>query len=1852
MATLQSSFKYEGDPNTAPFETVTLGFKIPAFEFVETLINRKPFIERNEVGTHLQNLLQNLSEIKYAVTIPNETLIGSTDASIINFYKYLSQIGFANIEPDVLDNLSFDYTVSIYDEYENLFGYQSAEAVYSLATSTVKYREFAERQRGINNSPFFNEDAAKKMEIDIAEYVKQNILIINKNAFNNIIPQFISIAPDRNSYALLYIISHLTDVSGIKPVFKINTAEFKAFMKANFNIDKATLVTAIAGLIKSNFANLFDLPVVAPEVKTVDVKGTFTILAADGAPVQLDDFYFYDLSLEYTVKGAGGNIHPVSSKFDWNTVKESDLDGNAVPISFPTLIANLVNSDIVIKVKGYNGAAVWQNEFAITNEELQHLKIEVSLLKPVVLSPSNEPQVVATNKKLHGKVIELSGNCDLKDLNVLIQAKRENDTIWRVVSTSNTDGSGNFSMPYPFGNYVAAQALVSLTPNSPADIVINSDEEHTLLNETINDDFLYLLLKDAVCTPAEKEDDCDCHKSNTVGRLPDQEELINSDDYMQDIGGSCVNLSTPNRTISEYSLQAAVRLTDPDVTNYILTKDQNGNFSLKGGLTTIERKPVGISNPIYWQDAPDGHNNLSLYQAVSVATGHILHYRVVTKADGYSMGELLYSLPLAPGQKKQIVIFDQTHTLQASETQQLSQRESLAASLVNDVDINDTITGSFKENSRGGSSATTGGVSGGLGIAGVISGIAGVLGISGGFANADSIAWQNSSRSLTESFHEKMKNSITQNAQSYREMNASVVTTVQEGQRYGVTSEVIANHNHCHSLTMMYFEVLRHYAIYQELTHVEECLFIPLLMTDFKRENVYKWRDVLASHLLPMPSETYLQPFTVVKSGRQHPLLRAFDAIERIKTDYANVDYPDGAYDDEVINFITGEMYIRTNLPRPKTRYDRIKSFPIVHKDVDRGGFLGWIADGLFGKNTENNIQPNIDEYISVDANFQSVKPKDCIRVINFDDKFFDGSGNDERQWDEYRKILESAIPGTQLTDTPKFLTYYFRDRLISEWDSIFYNDIAPLLFETIAKNIHIGAFSSLDFSTTEKYKGGNVVMRLNIRGNASNKKRKEIEGFTIEYDGPGSLDSGLITLIVQNLNIRYSTIHYNGSLFSGFIGDDLIDTSIIYAPENANEKRNPKKEDEYLALKLIEHLNSNLEYYNKVLFSNLDTDRRFMLLDGFEIETFNSFGVPIDFRSLASVVKNELIGISGNSLIMPVAPGYKIDRTYIVEQPIEGPAEEIILLDHYQPLTPIPAYRVSITCNGVFTEAVQGACDACEKVKENTSQDWDKFRPDEPTTINPITTPVPTVTDWKAAFKDFATPIVNIQNAPAAPTPGAGLAGISDLLGKSDVFKDITGLDQNQKNAMQTYMSNQQNAKDFAQMAKDIFTIDNNTRHSDAIADSIRNSSELSDEEKAELLKKHYNQVIDGGKSTKEEKDAAAKNGKPTLTEVAARAEEKGKPVKASNSDAVGNTEEVEVGASDSLLRSFIIDDKITPDLRAFEPSENNKTGVVTLSVSVPKLPSGGKVKWSIPPQSPGNTGTYTIRQVNKAGKVFEVEIKGITPGNADIDVEVLDKDDKIIESQKYKLNIPQFVRIAENVALFDNALNTFNIQHLKSGLIERIRSVSEFILRNCNVRMLWTVTPFSENAPAHLPANMITTATFMDTVLPVNRPIGNLGITFGPLGSDIFNETIELYVLGFTEPGGDIDAETNAIVTLMQHQNSSDPLIEDFVLEVLSRLFAESMSHEIIHSLLGDKIAPVSGGSAPFHNEPPIMGDIMNAGTFRNFSQRTGLVRQVTLVDPIQSSDFNDLTLIGIDTLQAKNSALMEDVFPVRPA
>ena len=100
-------------------------------------------------------------------------------------------------------------------------------------------------------------------------------------------------------------------------------------------------------------------------------------------------------------------------------------------------------------------------------------------------------------------------------------------------------------------------------------------------------------------------------------------------------------------------------------------------------------------------------------------------------------------------------------------------------------------------------------------------------------------------------------------------------------------------------MTVEYFEVLKHYAIEQELVDVQECLFVPLPMSHFDNKKVLRWKNTLRRTIY----------------GRK--LRRGFDAIERIESNYVNSDLPLGTYAEEMIQEFTGNFTISFELERP-----------------------------------------------------------------------------------------------------------------------------------------------------------------------------------------------------------------------------------------------------------------------------------------------------------------------------------------------------------------------------------------------------------------------------------------------------------------------------------------------------------------------------------------------------------------------------------------------------------------------------------------------------------------------------------------------------------------------------------------------------------------------------------------------------------------------------------------------------------------------------------------------------------------------------------------------------------------------
>jgi len=1671
----------------------------------------------------------------------------------------------------------------------------------------------------------------------------------------------------------------------------INTVYTKAY--AQYGDKSKEMLDAVVKRVKASLktfdmGRLLDFPIEIPEqFKGLEAGGTFTINTDKELPVSTLDFYTLNISY------ATGQDTKTKT-FDWSTLStEADIANLPLPFSF-NIQENAINP-ITVTVKGYDGSVLWLKNFSPSDEALNDIHIRVQLLSPGTINNNNNNSTNTAQKKLRGQVISTVSSASVKDLTVLIQAKKQGDTIYRIVGSAQTDNGGYFSLPYPYGQYTESQAIISTLPNDATNIPIEQNEN---TEERIADDFLYLLISD---NPIEAHDhegdeDCSCHSTPKTHRLPDQADLINSDEYTQDIGSSCMSLTTPNRTLREYNYHAIVRISDPDVANYVLEKNSTGNgnfeFKLSGGNSLVQRQPIGLENPIMWQDAPDAKENLSFYQSVSIATGHILHYKSKFKADGYSLGELLYSLPLAPGQKKQIVVFDSNRSLLGAETQGITQSERLSADLLNDRSITDQISGLVNESMSGRSSAETSGVSAGLGASASYGPFGASLGVAGGYSNATSSASQNSGRNISQFFGERLRQTIMQNAESYRGMNASVVTTVKENQNYSASTEVISNHNHCHGLTMMYFEVLRHYAIYQELVGAEECVFVPFLMTNFTRENIYKWKDVLAANLKPIHSNTYLQPFRLLFRGRQHPLLKAFDANDRIRTNYAQVDYPNGMYADERITEIKGQMQVRIHIPRPKTRFDRILSFPVIKKTVTTQG--GVDIAGTIRTNIEDSIVgavvpcaakgPSIkyqtnstevltrkaifDMFMTLDANFETVPPAQCIRV-NFNGPidlfsnflpivfhgdatgtpmdFFAGMETERSLWTAYAKILGMSL---------KELFQYFNGNVVSDWDRIFQENIAPLIADKLIRDncFSFQPLGQLDLTPQGRYYGGERLMTVQLMGSTS-LRRSDIQDLKINYSLPGGLSLNereaffnLITLNLETIDIQYSTNFSSNVILRKTLRNDLRDNvPQIPTPLNSDEKRNPRKEDIYLVRQLIEHLNSNMEHYNKVLWKNLDEDRRYMLLDGFTIQIFNEYGNPVAYRSLASVVKNQMMGIAGNALVFPVAAGYRISQSYIIEP---GADEANMLkgdelLKQYEPITPMEPFRISVPTKGVYLETVQSACNACEKVYPNSSQDWDKFKADEPTGFMPITAPTPTVTDWKAAFKDFASPMINIQNAPATPEPAAGLSGLSELLGKSGIFTDITGLQGNQQNAIRTYLSNNENAKAFAEMAKGLAMQQHNTQNANSIAQSLDNAREsgaITPDQHRSLTQQHLEQQIDGGETRRTQSAAEREQSRPSLSEAAVEAAAEGKNVSAQRIDPDGSTESLVIGNAledSTAARISLLNNGA--DLRAFEPASDAKTGVINMGVNVVGI-SNPTILWENISGTNVSFGTANAATTN---------ISGIIPGIHQVKVSATSNGVSPTVSRhiNFTISVPQFVRITEDSAAFDAALNTYHVVHLKNAIVAEMRDTCNTILRRVNVRTIWQLAGLNETMPTHLPANMITSLVVKN--IDASRPslLGATGLSSAGAGPTVFNDLIEVYPGAYAtnNPGStlELDTQTIALINELTNATTSNPAMEALAVKMLGRLIGETTAHEILHSLLGSTISPDG------HNSPSISGDILNHGRERTFTQRTGMVNTV-MTSPMDPADFTDNGLNTINRLQTANQNRINTLFPVNPA
>jgi len=238
-----------------------------------------------------------------------------------------------------------------------------------------------------------------------------------------------------------------------------------------------------------------------------------------------------------------------------------------------------------------------------------------------------------------------------------------------------------------------------------------------------------------------------------------------------------------------------------------------------------------------------------------MALGALLTFSQSWLSQGITLGSLLHSTSLAPGENTRIAVIDWSRRSRAAASEDISEDELLSNTMSHSRAISEETSATASEIQSGQSTthaqATTkqGGIGGGLDLGSL------AIGFSGAKSTTTADAWSVSSsfgaRDLAADYAQQINDRSQQNASSVRNRRASIVREVSQAEHEQISTRVITNYNHMHTLSINYYEVVQAFRTTTQLERAERCLFVPVKLVDFQVPGtVDRWRLLLASAAL------------------------------------------------------------------------------------------------------------------------------------------------------------------------------------------------------------------------------------------------------------------------------------------------------------------------------------------------------------------------------------------------------------------------------------------------------------------------------------------------------------------------------------------------------------------------------------------------------------------------------------------------------------------------------------------------------------------------------------------------------------------------------------------------------------------------------------------------------------------------------------------------------------------------------------------------------------------------------------------------------------------------------------------
>ncbi|WP_372784505.1 hypothetical protein [Phenylobacterium sp.] len=694
--------------------------------------------------------------------------------------------------------------------------------------------------------------------------------------------------------------------------------------------------------------------------------------------------------------------------------------------------------------------------------------------------------------------------------------------------------------------------------------------------------------------------------------------------------------------------------------------------------------------------------------AATLGLGYILEMQQEWTFAGVGLGDLVYSLPLAPGEQQQIAVFERTDTSAVTESEFFSESEAQQQSAVADTSTLATFNSAFQEASRGGSSFQT--ESSNAGFSFPLFGGGGASQSSG-----SSESWLQGQRNMTQAAAEATHSASANQASARRTASRTGMRLATSSEHESVTTKTITNHNHAHALTMQYWQVLRNYNVTTKIDGLTLCCLVPMQIVRFMppgqplvltnvttltRPNVLARYQALIKHL------------DVLRKAVPREFQYGLTLLAQFAADpTASVD-PAGGVAEDVISFkmqgrfLPGETISVRAVTRRNTRVGPVQLTPpaplLIPQDkfADRDELIAWLLQ-----------QRQSPAGVLLAGNLALPQSMNRADIVGFE-------------------ILRSFsnISYTLISQEMASL-----NALDSEFGS------------TIGSWIE----SAIDATAGPAYRTRHTITLSprDLENAVGGPQLQHFTAFIIEFDGGGNIVS-------TPANETYA----NDSLGN-------VELPPQPYPVPAMQIGPVLRYSDVLEVeKAMHHIVRNTTHYSKAMWSSLSVEERAIMLDAFTIGVpSNGIADPSQMVPLLNCVENRLLGFFGNSMILP----FRIPQ---VAQANADGQDEVLGLDQGEIERALLAYQqsgfqpptsvISLPTHGVLGEAVLGCCPSAEKIDLTRFWNWQDAPADAAPTIAPVSLPTgsASLTAGLTAPNSLTNLPGLINNVLTAPAPNTGL--------------------------------------------------------------------------------------------------------------------------------------------------------------------------------------------------------------------------------------------------------------------------------------------------------------------------------------------------------------------------------------------------------------------------------------------------------------------------------------------------------------